>query len=244
MSNMLERQTILIVDDTPDVLSLLTTLLKDNYKTQIATNGINALEILAKPPYPDLILMDVLMPEMGGYETCQRIRETPSLADIPIIFLSSISENQDVAMGLALGATDFIVKPIFPAILLSRVAVHMSLRRKIQLLEAENQQLRVSLDAVSGSATEAASTTEDETVTPAIPALAESASTNSPIALLRQFALLLEQQDAQADDFLAQYRKPLAQIIPSVVLEQLEQQLAAQAPLKAKAQLNELFHLP
>ncbi|WP_348946054.1 response regulator [Chitinibacter sp. FCG-7] len=244
MSNTLERQTILIVDDTPDVLSLLTALLKDNYKTQIATNGVNALEILTKPPYPDLILMDVLMPEMGGYETCQRIRETPSLADIPIIFLSSISENQDVAMGLALGATDFIVKPIFPAILLSRVAVHLSLRRKIQLLEAENQQLRASLDVASGSANEAARTIEDEAITPTTPALAEPASANSPIALLRQFARLLDQQDALADEFLTQYQKPLAQIIPSIVLEQVLLHLAAGAPLKAKAQLNELFHLP
>ncbi|WP_410499392.1 two-component system response regulator [Chitinibacter sp. S2-10] len=246
--NLHEKETILIVDDTPDIIKLLTTLLKDNYKTQVATNGINALELLATGSYPDLILLDVLMPEMGGYETCQRIKENPATADIPIIFLSGIAENQDVAMGLAFGASDFIGKPIFPAVLLARVATHLNLRRKIKELEADNRSLRLQLKkAIADTETplepqnEISQTTQGNVEPP------EPENTSSPnytpIELLQRLANMLRSQDTMTANFFDQYRNRLEQIIPKPLMSAVYAEIEQGHFDEARARLQAVFYL-
>lgn len=135
------KQVVLIVDDTPDNITLLSALLKDNYRIKIATNGIKALHIAATSPAPDLILLDVMMPEMDGYETCRRLKENPMTADIPVIFLTAKSQVSDEEMGLKLGAVDYISKPISPPIVLARVATQLHLVRARNLLQDQNKHL-------------------------------------------------------------------------------------------------------
>lgn len=135
------KQVVLIVDDTPDNITLLSALLKDIYRIKIATNGIKALHIAATTPAPDLILLDVMMPEMDGYETCRRLKENPMTADIPVIFLTAKSQVSDEEMGLKLGAVDYISKPISPPIVLARVATQLHLVRARNLLQDQNKHL-------------------------------------------------------------------------------------------------------
>ncbi|MFZ3003037.1 MAG: two-component system response regulator [Undibacterium umbellatum] len=135
------KQVILIVDDTPDNISLLSGLLKDQYKIKIATNGLKALQIASSLPGPDLILLDVMMPEMDGYETCRRLKADIATSDIPIIFLTAKSQVQDEEMGLRLGAVDYISKPISPPIVLARVATQLNLVRARHLLQDQNKHL-------------------------------------------------------------------------------------------------------
>ena len=135
------KQVVLIVDDTPDNITLLSALLKDIYRIKIATNGIKALHIAATTPAPDLILLDVMMPEMDGYETCRRLKKNPMTAEIPVIFLTAKSQVSDEEMGLKLGAVDYISKPISPPIVLARVATQLHLVRARNLLQDQNKHL-------------------------------------------------------------------------------------------------------
>ncbi len=135
------KQVVLIVDDTPDNISLLSGLLKDQYKIKIATSGTKALLIAATQPAPDLILLDVMMPEMDGYETCRRLKSDAATSDIPIIFLTAKTQIQDEEMGLKLGAVDYISKPISPPIVLARVATQLNLVRARHLLQDQNKHL-------------------------------------------------------------------------------------------------------
>lgn len=135
------KQVILIVDDTPDNITLLSALLKDKYKIKIATNGLKALHIASIDPSPDLILLDVMMPEMDGYETCRRLKDNPQTNQIPIIFLTAKSQVSDEEMGLKLGAVDYISKPVSPPIVLARVATQLNLVRARNLLQDQNKNL-------------------------------------------------------------------------------------------------------
>ncbi len=124
----MERKTILIVDDAPDNLTYLSALLKDAYQTKVATSGERALRIAETAPMPDLILLDISMPEMSGYEVCQRLKENEQTRTIPVIFLTAMSEAEDEEKGLELGAVDYITKPIRPPILRARVRTHLELK--------------------------------------------------------------------------------------------------------------------
>jgi putative two-component system response regulator len=135
------KQTILIVDDTPDNISLLAALLKGKYKIKIATSGAKALQIASMTPPPDLILLDVMMPLMDGHETCQRLKADPLTANIPVIFLTAKSQVEDEEIGLNLGAVDYITKPISPPILSARVATQLHLKNARQLLQDNNTHL-------------------------------------------------------------------------------------------------------
>lgn len=135
------KQVVLIVDDTPDNITLLSALLKDNYKIKIATNGVKALHIASTLPSPDLILLDVMMPEMDGYETCKRLNSNPATAEIPVIFLTAKSQVSDEEMGLKLGAVDYISKPVSPPIVLARVATQLNLVKARNLLQDQNKHL-------------------------------------------------------------------------------------------------------
>jgi putative two-component system response regulator len=132
-------KTIPLVDDTPDNISLLNGLLKDTYKTKIATNGEKALKIAFSDSPPDLILLDIMMPEMDGYEVCRRIKAEKSTRDIPIIFLTAKVEVEDEAKGLGMGAVDYITKPVSPPILKERVKNHLELKASRDFLKQQNE---------------------------------------------------------------------------------------------------------
>lgn len=133
-----DRQTILIVDDTPDNIALLSALLKDRYKTKAATQGERALVIAAADPPPDLILLDIVMPGMDGYEVCRQLKADPRTAGIPVIFLTALAQHDDEALGLKLGAVDYLTKPVNPSIMLARIETHLTLARARRLLEDDN----------------------------------------------------------------------------------------------------------
>ena len=129
-----QRATILVVDDTADNLKLMSGLLKDYYKVKIANNGKKALAIAALDTRPDLILLDIMMPEMDGYEVCRQLKRDPMTRDIPVIFLTAKAEVEDEEMGLRLGAVDYVIKPISPPIVLARVETHLKLKASADFL--------------------------------------------------------------------------------------------------------------
>jgi len=132
------KQTILVVDDTPDNITLLCGLLGDQYKNKVATNGQKALQIAFAEPHPDLILLDIMMPGMDGYEVCRQLQSNPATADIPVIFLTAKSQDDDETKGFELGAVDYITKPITPAILMARVQTHLALKQARSFLKEQN----------------------------------------------------------------------------------------------------------
>lgn len=134
-------KTILIVDDTPTNLSLLNSLLKHEYKTKIATNGYKALQLARTNPAPDLILLDIMMPEMDGYEVCERLKNDELTRDIPVVFLTAKVAVKDETRGLALGAVDYITKPISPPIVMERVKNHLMLKEARDMLRHQNAAL-------------------------------------------------------------------------------------------------------
>lgn len=138
---MSERKTVLIVDDTPANVSLLNSILKDQYKTKIATNGEKALQLACLDTPPDIILLDIMMPGMDGYEVCERLKARQATADIPIVFLTAKVTVEDETRGLALGAVDYITKPISPPIVIERVKNHLLLKEARDVLKAQNQVL-------------------------------------------------------------------------------------------------------
>lgn len=125
----LAKPTLLVVDDLPDNLDVLVELLSENYQVRAANSGERALKILDSGKIPDLILLDVMMPDMDGFEVCRRIKANPATADIPVIFLTAMSETTDVTNGFAVGAVDFVTKPADPPILRSRIDTHLKLRQ-------------------------------------------------------------------------------------------------------------------
>jgi len=133
-----DRATVLVVDDTPDNLSLMSALLKNSYKVKVANHGDKALRIAASATPPDLILLDVMMPDIDGYEVCRRLKASPRTRDIPVVFLTAKSEVEDEQKGLALGAVDYITKPISPPILMARVATQLSLKASADFLRSQN----------------------------------------------------------------------------------------------------------
>jgi putative two-component system response regulator len=132
------RPTVLIVDDTPDNLALMSALLREHYRSKVATTGEKALRIAASEPRPDLILLDVMMPGMDGYEVCRRLKAAPATAGIPVIFLTARSEIEDEQRGFDAGAVDYITKPISPPIVLSRVRTQLQLKQARDLLSDQN----------------------------------------------------------------------------------------------------------
>ena len=122
------QPTVLVVDDTPDNLTLISDLLMDRYRVRVANSGERALKIAASDDAPDLILLDIMMPGMDGYEVCTRLKNGAATRDIPVIFLTAKVTVEDEERGLALGAVDYITKPISPPIVLARVATQLALK--------------------------------------------------------------------------------------------------------------------
>ncbi|MDP1525221.1 MAG: response regulator [Rhodocyclaceae bacterium] len=126
--DMTRMSTILVVDDVPQNLTLLGDLLEGSYHVKYANNGEKALRIATAEPHPDLILLDIVMPEMDGHEVCRRLKANPATAGIPVIFVTSKTEIADEAEGFSLGAVDYISKPVSPPILQARVKTHLRLK--------------------------------------------------------------------------------------------------------------------
>ncbi|QFY45164.1 two-component system response regulator [Candidatus Methylospira mobilis] len=132
-----KKPLILVVDDTPDNLALISGLLKDRYRVKVANNGERGLKI-AQSDTPDLILLDVMMANVDGYEVCRRLKADARTADIPIVFLTAKSEEKDEEKGLLLGAVDYITKPINPPIVMARINNYITLKAAENLLKNQN----------------------------------------------------------------------------------------------------------
>ncbi len=139
--NFKEKSTILIIDDTPANVNLLANLIKDTYIVKVANNGKKGLEI-ALQAQPDMILLDVMMPVMDGWETCQALKSNTLTQDIPVIFLTAKNSIEDEMYGLALGAVDFILKPISPPIVLARIKTHLQNKMYQDFLKDESTWLK------------------------------------------------------------------------------------------------------
>jgi len=138
-----EKATILVVDDTPDNLMLISTLLKKFYKVKVANSGEKALKIVESEFPPDLILLDIMMPEMDGYEVCQRLKANDKTKDIPVIFLTSKSDANHETKGFELGAVDYITKPITLQVVLARVKTHLDMEKMQMFLRNQNSFLEL-----------------------------------------------------------------------------------------------------
>lgn len=134
------RPTILIVDDNPANVDLLVDLLAADYQTKVATNGARAIHLATTLPL-DLILLDVMMPEVSGYEVCEQLKADPATRDIPVIFVTAMGEAQDETKGFRLGAVDYVTKPISPPVVRARIKTHLTLAALMRQQRLQNEQL-------------------------------------------------------------------------------------------------------
>ena len=137
----LARPRVLVVDDTEDNLFLMTALLEDNYELLTASSGEQALTMVLSPLPPELILLDIMMPDMDGYEVLRRLQLNPLTASIPVIFLTALSTVEEEQLGLDLGAVDYITKPISPPLLMARVQSHLERSSNARRLQALSEKL-------------------------------------------------------------------------------------------------------
>jgi putative two-component system response regulator len=143
--NPVPQQTILIVDDNPENLTVLGELLHERYKVRAANSGERALRLAAQAPIPDLILLDIMMPNMSGYQVLEQLRAAPATRDTPVIFTTAMSATEDEQRGLVLGAVDYITKPLRPAIVLARVHTHLELKHARDRLRRDNAALEAEI---------------------------------------------------------------------------------------------------
>jgi putative two-component system response regulator len=163
------KQTVLIVDDTPDTLQLISGLLKETYRLKVANAGEKALKLAATAPVPDLILLDVMMPGMDGYQVCQHLKADSRTQQIPVIFLTARADVDDEKRGLELGAVDYITKPISPPILLARVKSQLIVKESADFLRDKASFLEIEV----GRRTEEVVAIQDVTIL-AMASLAET----------------------------------------------------------------------
>ncbi|MBF0371065.1 MAG: SpoIIE family protein phosphatase [Magnetococcales bacterium] len=136
-----KKSIILVVDDTPGNIDIMVGALTGEYVVRPATNGEIALKIAHLTPPPDLVLLDIMMPGMDGYEVCRRLKADPSTREIPVIFVTAKSEVADELEGLKLGAVDYIIKPFSVPIMIARVKTHLALKEAKQTLDKQNELL-------------------------------------------------------------------------------------------------------
>jgi putative two-component system response regulator len=136
--DLLLRPSILVIDDTIDNLTLISALLHDLFKIKVANSGEKALKYLQSDPKPDLILLDIMMPGISGYDVIRKLKSDPKTRNIPVIFLTAMSAPEDEKKGLELGAVDYITKPISPPILLARIHTQLSVKAAADFLSDKN----------------------------------------------------------------------------------------------------------
>ena len=141
-----EKPTILVVDDTAENLQLMNGLLERDYKVKVANTGERALRIAATLPLPDLVLLDIMMPGMDGYEVCRRLKADAVTAEIPVIFLTAKSDVEDEEKGFAVGCVDFISKPVSPPIVLARIKIHLLLKGAQDFLKDQTAYLEAEVE--------------------------------------------------------------------------------------------------
>ncbi|HLO62915.1 MAG TPA: two-component system response regulator [Azonexus sp.] len=135
MPSLLPKQCVLVVDDSPENIDLLSEVLRDDYRVRVATSGEKALKIVYSDEPPDLILLDIMMPGLSGLEICRRLKANPDRRRIPVIFVTAMSSTEDEQRGLETGAVDYITKPISPPIVKARVRTHLALYDQTRELE-------------------------------------------------------------------------------------------------------------
>jgi len=140
------QKLILIVDDTPLNIGVISGALKDSYKTKVATNGEKALALASAEEKPDLILLDIMMPGMDGYEVCSRLKADPATSEIPVIFLTGQTSAEDETRGFEVGAVDYVHKPFSPAVVKARVRSHILLREARAQLASQLLALNTELE--------------------------------------------------------------------------------------------------
>ncbi len=138
-----EQPLVLVVDDTPENLELMSELLLPKYRVKVASSGLKALRIAISSPPPDLILLDIMMPLMDGYDVCKRLKADPQTRDIPVIFLTAKTELADEQHGFDLGAVDYITKPISPPLVLARVKAQLQLKASADFLRDKSEYLQL-----------------------------------------------------------------------------------------------------
>jgi two-component system sensor histidine kinase/response regulator len=142
MEYLIKKPKILVVDDSPENIRILIETLKEDYSVIPAKDGNTALIKAKAEPYPDLILLDIIMPELNGYEVCKQLKEIEELKDIPVVFLTSKNEIVDESKAFSLGAVDYITKPFQPVLVKARVKNHIEIKIKNQLLEQKSKELK------------------------------------------------------------------------------------------------------
>ncbi len=209
-TNLGQQATLLVVDDTPDNLLLMSGLLKDLYRVKIAANGAKALQIASGEEPPDLILLDIMMPGMDGFEVCRRLKANPRSQHIPVLFLTAKSAVADEEQGFALGAVDFISKPISPPVVLARVKAQLALKNQVDFLRDNN----VFLQQEVAKRTREIQAIQDVTIL-AMASLAETrdADTGNHIRRTQHYVKVLAEQLSQLPQF--------QQVLTSDVIELL-----------------------
>jgi len=155
-----QKKTLLVVDDVPANIQVVQSILKQEYKIKVATSGEKALELIKSQPHPDLILLDVMMPGLDGYQVCEQLKADPETRDIPVIFLTGLTDIDDETKGLQIGAVDYIRKPFSPAIVKARVRTQLLIRdsreqvnRQVQAVNHELEMARhIQLSILPGRA--------------------------------------------------------------------------------------------
>ncbi len=140
------RPVILVIDDAPPNLELIGGLLGDLYRIRVATSGERALAMLDTAALPDLVLLDVMMPGISGWDVCRTFKQHPRWQDVPVIFMTARNEPEDERIGLGLGAVDYITKPVSAPILLARVATHLKLKAASDFLRNNNAFLQAEVE--------------------------------------------------------------------------------------------------
>lgn len=146
LANGNDKATVLVVDDLSENIDILNYLLSPQYRVKVALNGQKALDIANSSPQPDLVLLDVMMPHMDGFEVSRRLKENPITSRIPILFVTALDEVDDETRGFALGAEDYITKPIKPEVVLARVKTHLALYDQQRQLEYKVKERTQQLD--------------------------------------------------------------------------------------------------
>ncbi|UFS68602.1 SpoIIE family protein phosphatase [Geomonas sp. RF6] len=140
------RQRVLIIDDTPESIRVLMESLRQDYAIMVATSGEKGLELAFGDPAPDLILLDIRMPGMSGYEVCRRLKDHPTLKEIPVIFLSALDRSDDIVKAFKTGGVDYVTKPFHFDEVQARVKTHLRLRSTLKELEAKSAELQSAYD--------------------------------------------------------------------------------------------------